>query len=182
MKKIYNVLSLGGGVQSSCLALMAKHGEITPMPDFAIFADTGAEPKEVYDWLKWLERKLPFPIYKVSGGNLTEEILKPYKRKKDESKYLKNLLPIFGLNKRGQVKAALGRQCTAEFKIKPIIKKVKELCGIKRGQKEISVIQWIGISKDEMQRMKLSRDKWVENRWPLIEERMTRQDCMKWFK
>jgi hypothetical protein len=35
------VLSLGAGVQSTTLALMAAHGEIGPMPDCAIFADTG---------------------------------------------------------------------------------------------------------------------------------------------
>ena len=42
------VLSLGAGVQSSTLALMASRGEIGPMPDCAIFADTGAEPAKVY--------------------------------------------------------------------------------------------------------------------------------------
>jgi hypothetical protein len=35
-----HILSLGAGVQSSCLALMAARGEITPMPLAAIFADT----------------------------------------------------------------------------------------------------------------------------------------------
>jgi len=47
-----NVLSLGAGVQSSTMALMAAKGEITPMPDCAIFADTQAEPQSVYDsWI-----------------------------------------------------------------------------------------------------------------------------------
>ena len=44
-------LSLGAGVQSTTLALMASHGEIGPMPDCAIFADTGWEPQAVYDHL-----------------------------------------------------------------------------------------------------------------------------------
>ncbi|WP_171177628.1 hypothetical protein [Ruegeria sp. HKCCD8929] len=35
------VFSLGAGVQSTTLSLMAAHGEIGPMPDAAIFADTG---------------------------------------------------------------------------------------------------------------------------------------------
>jgi len=48
-----NIISLGAGVQSSTMALMAAHGEITPMPDCAIFADTQAEPKVVYTWLSW---------------------------------------------------------------------------------------------------------------------------------
>ena len=58
----YTVLNLGAGVQSSCLALMAAMGEVKPMPDFAVFADTQAEPKSVYDWLDWLEKQLPFPV------------------------------------------------------------------------------------------------------------------------
>ncbi|MBF9664240.1 hypothetical protein IAI33_11380, partial [Streptococcus pseudopneumoniae] len=45
------ILSLGAGVQSSTLALMAAAGEITPMPDIAIFADTGWESAVVYKWL-----------------------------------------------------------------------------------------------------------------------------------
>ena len=44
------ILSLGAGVQSSTLALMAVRGEIE-MPEAAIFADTGAEPKSVYEYL-----------------------------------------------------------------------------------------------------------------------------------
>jgi membrane associated rhomboid family serine protease len=43
---------------------MAAHGEIGPMPDCAIFADTGWEPKAVYDHLAWLmsPNVLPFPV------------------------------------------------------------------------------------------------------------------------
>ena len=39
------ILSLGAGVQSTTLALMAAHGEVEA-PDCAIFADTGWEPPE----------------------------------------------------------------------------------------------------------------------------------------
>ena len=42
------VLSLGAGVQSSTLAFMYEYGEIGPMPDFAVFADTMAEPCLLY--------------------------------------------------------------------------------------------------------------------------------------
>ena len=48
------VLSLGAGVQSTTLALLAVRGEIGPMPDCAIFADTGWEPRAVYEHLTWL--------------------------------------------------------------------------------------------------------------------------------
>ena len=61
------VLSLGAGVQSTTLALMAAAGEM-PMPDCAIFADTQWEPAAVYEHLAKLEATLPFPIYKVTAG------------------------------------------------------------------------------------------------------------------
>ncbi len=43
-------------------------------------------------------------------------------------------------------------------------------------------IQWIGITLDEIQRMKTSRHKYIKNRWPLIELDMTRHDCLRWMK
>jgi 3'-phosphoadenosine 5'-phosphosulfate sulfotransferase (PAPS reductase)/FAD synthetase len=63
-----HILSLGAGVQSSTLALMAAAGEVTPMPAAAIFADTQDEPASVYRWLDWLEKQLPFPVYRVTAG------------------------------------------------------------------------------------------------------------------
>ena len=70
------MLSLGAGVQSTTLALMAAHGEIGPIPDCAIFADTGWEPKAVYEHLAWLRsiNVLPVPVHIVSAGNLRADI------------------------------------------------------------------------------------------------------------
>ena len=51
MSKKIEVISLGAGVQSSVMCLMAAKGELEPMPDAAIFADTGAEPRKVMEWL-----------------------------------------------------------------------------------------------------------------------------------
>lgn len=52
--KPLHIISLGAGVQSTTLALMAAGGGLTPMPDCAIFADTGEEPSAVYRHLDWL--------------------------------------------------------------------------------------------------------------------------------
>jgi hypothetical protein len=180
------VLNLGAGVQSSALALMAAKGEIGPMPDFAVFADTQAEPASVYKWLDWLETQLPFPVIRVTKGNLTDEILKV--RVKEKSKYsdkpmtyLRTNIPVYGLTPSGEVKSALGRACTADFKVIPIIREIRKRCGIKHGQKEITVTQWLGISYDEMQRMKLPSNPWTQHRWPLVEKRMTRSHCKEWM-
>lgn len=164
---------------------MAARGEITPMPDFAVFADTQAEPTSVYKWLDWLETQLPFPVIRVTKGNLTEEILKVRTKAKsiygDNLTYLRLNIPVYGLTPSGEVRAALGRACTADFKVAPIIKEIRKRCGIKHGQKDVSVTQWIGISYDEMQRMKLPSNPWTQHRWPLIEKRMTRSHCIEWM-
>jgi 3'-phosphoadenosine 5'-phosphosulfate sulfotransferase (PAPS reductase)/FAD synthetase len=70
-------LSLGAGVQSTTLALMAAHGKIGPMPDCAIFSDTGWEPKAVYAHLDWLrsDNVLPFPVHVVSAGNIRDDLV-----------------------------------------------------------------------------------------------------------
>lgn len=178
----FNVLSLGAGVQSTAMALMASKGEITPMPDFAIFADTQAEPKSVYDHLEWLEKELPFPVYKVTAGSLTEKAITPLKRKRDGVSYVPKEIPLYGVLPNGKIKGALGRQCTADFKIKPIHKFIREKCGVKRGQKEVTVTEWVGISWDEIQRMKDSRNSWSQKRHPLIEKSITRNQCKEWLK
>lgn len=184
----WNVLNLGAGVQSSCLALMAAKGEITPMPDFAVFADTQAEPQSVYDWLDWLEKELPFPIYRVTKGSLTNDSLTltaatdRAKSYKTGELYMRRLIPAFGLMPNGEKTIAIGRKCTSDYKIKQIEKCVIEKCGILRAQKKSTVTQWIGISWDELQRMKNNFPAWAQPRWPLIEKRITRQMCIDWMR
>ena len=76
------------------------------------------------------------------------------------------------------------RQCTNQYKIQPIKKKIRELCNVgfnKRFPKDKYVEQWIGISKDEIGRMKPARDPYILNRHPLIEMNMSRQDCVNWL-
>ena len=41
------LISVGGGVQSSVMALMASQGALGPTPDCAIFADTHWEPPSI---------------------------------------------------------------------------------------------------------------------------------------
>lgn len=166
------VISLGAGVQSTTLALMAAHGEIGPMPDFAIFADTGDEPEAVYEHLRWLSSPnvLPFPVVNVSQGKLSEE--------------------LFSGNDMARVPFFVGaggisnRQCTRNFKIRPVRREIRNLLGVgPRGYvKPGAVEQWIGISTDEAMRMKPSGAAYIVNRHPLIEKRMSRGDCIQWLR
>jgi hypothetical protein len=180
MSEPIHVISLGAGVQSSTMALMAEHGELQPMPTAAIFADTTLEPKTVYRWLDWLKAQLSFPVYMVSYGNLAERILRVQRSKKSGKLYTKTLIPVFIRKPNGTI-GMLGRRCTKDYKINPIVRKTREIAGVPRGCKAIRVIQWIGISTDEAHRMKPASDPWIEHRWPLIERELTRTDCLKWM-
>ncbi len=170
-----NIISLGAGVQSSTMALMAAHGEITPMPDCAIFADTQWEPKAVYEWLRFLVESLPFPVYRVTAGNLRQAAL-------DRSNTTGGrfaAIPWFMRMPNGD--EGMGRrQCTMEYKLRPIQRKIVELCGGKRKRGQATI--WVGISTDEAGRMKPSRVQYIVNRWPLIERRMSRNDCLRWME
>ena len=170
------VISLGAGVQSSTMALMAAHGEITPMPDYAIFADTQAEPKHIYTWLDWIETQLPFPLIRVTAGSLKEAVLNGKDRFAPP--------PFYTSTEAGEREGLLRRQCTREYKIAPIQRKLRELAGYQPRQRipENTVEQWIGISTDEIQRMKDAPEKWGNNRWPLIERRMSRMHCLEWMR
>ena len=70
------ILSLGAGVQSSTMALMADAGEFGVKPDAAVFADTGWEPKPVLDHLNYLKSVISYPIHIVKKGNIQDDILK----------------------------------------------------------------------------------------------------------
>jgi len=182
-------LSLGAGVQSSCLALIAARGEVRGYPqqlDGAIFADTQDEPASVYAWLDWLEAeiaRLPYPyaVHRVTAGRLQNAALK-MRITKDGRKYSSADIPFFTKAADGSQGKITHRACTVDFKILPILKKVRELAGIKRGQKTVGAVQWIGISLDEVHRMKISRHPWAENCWPLVEMRMRRHDCLLWME
>lgn len=172
-----SVLSLGGGVQSSTLALMAAHGIITPMPEVAFFADTHAEPNSVYKWLDWIKQQLPFEVIYVSGGNLTERSLTLKQARNGKGMWSKSRIPSFIKNNDGTT-GLLERRCTYDHKVIPLNRAVIKLM---REKGCVQIEQWIGISVDEAHRMKPSRDHRIINRWPLVDLRMSRHDCLKWM-
>jgi hypothetical protein len=171
-------LSFGAGVQSTTLALMALHGEIGPMPDCAIFADTEDEPVHVYEHLAWIQSPnvaLPFPIVTVSAGSIRDQLLGGEK--------MHGRPPLFIAQKGGK-RGRLNRQCTSEWKIRPIEQEVRRQLGLKprqRWPKQAVVEQWIGISTDEVQRMAPGPRDATYNRYPLIEIGFSRNDCERWL-
>lgn len=164
------VLSLGAGVQSSTLLLMAVHGEL-PI-DRAIFADTQDEPKAVYDWLGGLvlaAGNAGIPVDIVTAGNLREDSL-------SKPGWLASMpLHIVGID---GSPAMLSRKCTNGYKIRPIQRRLRELGAT--AKKPVDLL--IGISRDEAHRMRPARVKYVNHVFPLVERFMSRQDCIAWLK
>jgi len=168
------VLSLGAGVQSSTLALMIARQELPPV-DCAIFSDTGWEPAAVYEWLGWLETQLPFSVHRVSAGNLRQDTMD----RSNSTGQQFAAVPWYTLNRDGS-KGMGRRQCTAEYKLRPLQRKVVDLMGGKRPKGGCEML--IGISMDEVWRMKPSRVQYIKNVFPLIDKGMTRQACLRWME
>ncbi|MFJ2752717.1 hypothetical protein [Streptomyces sp. NPDC087297] len=143
------VLSLGAGVQSSTLLLLAAEGRL-PKLDAAVFADTRWESPEVYDHLDRLEKEVAapagIPIHRVSAGDIRRDALDPAAR------YAQ--MPLFVRGAAGG-EGMLRRACTPEYKVKPIKQFLRELLGYPYPQRVpagLYVEQWIGISLDEASR------------------------------
>ncbi|MEQ1403853.1 hypothetical protein ABK249_02810 [Neorhizobium sp. Rsf11] len=178
------VLSLGAGIQSTTLLLMAAHGEIEK-PDVVIFADTGAEPGVVYEHLKWLSNSQvqPFEIITVSAGSILDDLRQQVAGNPVRNQGRAPCAPFYTSGRDGRG-APLRRQCTSHYKIEPIQRKIREIMGFKARQRipAFSVEMIIGISSDEVARAGSSFVPWIVNRYPLLEKRMSRYDCELWLK
>jgi hypothetical protein len=173
-KPDFTYVSFGAGVQSTALLVMSNLAlRGCPRADVAIFADTQCEPRWVYDHISFMEQWSAIPIIRVTLGNLgrTFRAWLAGKRRHAAS------IPVWtvGANGRG---APLRRSCTRDYKIVPIERKVRELLGYQRGQRiKAHVACLIGLSAEELTRVRTSRVRWSTNLYPLIEARMRREDC-----
>lgn len=171
-------LSLGGGVQSCTLAFMSARGDLEPL-DFAIFSDTGHEPRLVYEYLDWMEPQLPFPIVRVHREGLT---LADHTIAIAKGEIPRGAMPPLYTS---EPKGMLPKQCSKEFKVRPVERHIRDLLGLEprqRGPKEVLVELWIGISRDEIERLGRSEKKYIHHRHPLIEQGMTRAACLRWME
>ena len=174
------LISLGAGVQSTAMLLMAHLGEFDEFGqvDGAIFADTGWEPPGVYEHLERLKTMTDIPIHVVSAGyGIRDRTLASL-----DGKTRFAALPVFVRS--GASASMLRRQCTREYKIEPITRQTRELLGVSKGQrvkKGVRVQSWHGISSDEASRMKANRTPWIDNLYPLVERWMSRQGCKDWL-
>jgi hypothetical protein len=173
-------VSLGAGAQSSALLVcsaLGLHG--VPKAAVAIFADTGDEPAWVYEQVKllraWAE-PYGIPVETVSIGCLSADTLDRHKGGRTRFA----AIPAF-TSSPGGGNAILRRQCTREYKIEPIERKVRELLGYRKRQRipKGAATALIGISREEATRMKPSRTPWITSAWPLVDANLRRADCVR---
>ena len=203
--KPLEILSFGAGVQSTTLLYLALRGEHgLPKLDHVIFADVGWEPQEVYDHLeacKTLCEEHGVAFHTVVHRNLKDDIIGAADRqvKGEKGGRLASFTPPFyvrpkevidGVETLGEL-GMLRRFCTSIYKVAPVDKKINEIrreWAASRGLKAKpanypDVKVWLGISLDEIQRMKSSTKGWMEYRHPLAWDlRWTRQHCLQWFE
>jgi hypothetical protein len=152
MKQVW---SCGGGVQSVAIAALIYTGKIEA-PDFSVMADTGYERSSTWEYIEFLQKKVPVEIVKASdyatvglwGGK--------------EKKTL--LIPAF-TDINGEP-AKMGGFCSNEWKRRVIDRWLRE-------QGVTSFRRWIGFSTDELRRAKN-----YDDYYPLIWARMSRNDCL----
>jgi len=151
-----SILNFGAGVNSTALIIeLVKRQQ---KPDYVIFADTGAELPETYKHIQIMQE-----WFKTNG--VVFLIVK--------SKYECSIYDYY-YNKK-TIPWRKFRDCTDKFKITPITNFIKKF-------KELGVIQYIGIDIGEIRRAKKSGTKWIEFKYPLIDWKMNRQDCINTIK
>ncbi len=162
MKKIIRYLSLGGGRQSTVLAVLASEGLLEA--EFAIFSDPGSEMPQTYKYLiKYLipyceARHFPIHWLKPNGEYIKRENIYDYY-------YERKTLPY-----------RVNRSCTGNWKIRPI----QRFCLQK--YPDSNFISYLGFTMDEVHRMKDSTHKRFTNEYPLIDMRIWNKDLKKMYK
>lgn len=166
-----NVISLGAGKQSSYMLINALEGRYKLKPDFAIFSDTGCEPKYVYEYLEWLKvyckKNHNFDIITVTAGSLQQDVIDYVGGKRKRVAMIPLRLDADGM---------MMRQCTSDYKTAPLRRYLQK---IREGQR---VRLWIGISLDEMERAKTCDVKYIDHYYPLLENRITIDQILLFFE
>jgi hypothetical protein len=179
------VLNLGAGVQSTTLYLWALDGLIHF--DRAIFADTGDEPEAVYRHLEFLQslNGPPIDVVRMATVSLGDNLKTGIPEQSGRHVSIPTFLSIM----EGTAPALGRRQCTQEYKVRPIDQRVRELCGLKKGErcKNQLAVQIMGLSFDEPKRVANVKGRfesitWSKPEFPLFDEYMTRADCVTYLE
>lgn len=179
------VLSLGAGVQSTTIYLLAMEGRV--QIDAAVFADTGEEPSPVYAHLEWL-KSLGGP--KIVTGGVPTRLGDSLRLGLNSRGGRSVSIPAYTKAVGGKTEGHLRRQCTKEYKTDVVGRTIRRvILGLApgRGAKPNSVVQLIGMSLEEGRRQRAVWDRFAKKRWtrvefPLVDLQMTRNACIAYLR
>src|SRR5579872_5369821 len=165
------VWSYGGGTQSIAIAILIAQGRL-PKPDLIVFADTGREATETFEY----SDQYVSPLLATIGLTIHLASHKLSKVDLYKGKNGKDTLLIPSYTEQGK----LSNFCSNEWKLRVVRRYIG---GAKA--KPHGVINWLGMSTDEVERLHPSDVQWCETVWPLCGMpvkhdygiRMNRADC-----
>lgn len=184
MKTRVSVWSCGGGVQSSAIAALICQG-LLPNPELALIADTGMEQQSTWDYLS----NVVNPALLAAGKTTVERIFKPPGAQglvwnpegEDvegmDPEDINILMPVHWKNTDGTTSRSR-TFCSGEWKRKSVHHHLGTL-GI--GHRSHIVEMWLGMSRDELRRVRVSNTQWIEHHYPLVMGyglSYRRSDCM----
>lgn len=168
------VFSFGGGVQSMAALVLAAQGKINCKT--FLFANVGEDSENPATIRYFHEVAKP---YAAAHGIDLIEVRKTRKDGTPDSVWARLTRPgsrSIGIPVRMSNGAPGNRTCTVDFKIKPVAKWLKQHGASKKKPGKVL----LGISLDEFQRMRNdSGIAHVALGYPLIDLRLTRQDCIQ---
>ncbi|MCI4347566.1 MAG: phosphoadenosine phosphosulfate reductase family protein [Thermoplasmata archaeon] len=148
------VLSFGAGVNTAALMVMLQRNR---MPfDEAVFADTGGELPETYQFLRVARRYLKkhgkrLVVVRSRSGTLYDTCAR-----------------------REVTPSQVWRWSTRDYKVTPIHAYYRSL--------DCHIHEYLGIAYDEIHRMKASRESYITSHFPLVDQKLTRSDCVALIK
>jgi hypothetical protein len=161
---VKQVWSCGGGTQSAAIAALIVSGRL-PKPDIAAMVDTGRERTSTWEYANGVL----IPALASVGVTLHIVPQEGYATVGLSAHNGDILLPMF--TEQGK----LPTWCSNEWK----------RFVLQRWLREMSVQEcqvWIGISLDEMRRVRAPKEKWYQERYPLLFDLtppLRRGDCVK---
>lgn len=159
------VQSFGGGTQSVAVLTLIAEGKL-PKPERIVMADTTHESTVTWVYLDEIVRPLvdclgiPLDIVQETKGNYIYTA-------KDGNETM--LLPAFTIT------GKLSTFCSGEWKRDPVKRHLR-----KKGYgPNKPILQWFGMSFDELDRMRRSSRKWIQHGYPLVDMRLRRDEAIE---
>lgn len=159
---------------TAVIAVLVLREEL-PRPERIVMADTTREASATWAYLDDVVQSA------LTGVGLRVEVaLHSLATKGLYSADGKPMMPVYTRQPGGEGVGQMRNFCSGEWKREVVRRYVRSLGYGPEGRSEKGpVVNWLGISRDEIGRMGADRRKWITMRWPLIFDRpTTRAECL----